>query len=37
MTITDWIKKFNEEGINGLKEKEGRGAKQKLNPNFSNR
>jgi transposase len=31
MTITDWIKKFNEEGINGLKEKEGRGAKQKLN------
>lgn len=31
MTITDWIKKFNKEGIEGLKEKEGRGAKQKLN------
>lgn len=31
MTITDWIKKFNKEGLEGLKEKEGRGAKQKLN------
>lgn len=30
MTITDWIKKFNKEGLEGLKEKEGRGAKQKL-------
>lgn len=30
MTIGDWIKKFNQEGIEGLKEKKGRGAKQKL-------
>lgn len=30
MTITDWIKKFNQEGIEGLQEKGGRGAKQKL-------
>jgi len=30
MTITDWIKKFNKEGIEGLKEKGGRGAKPKL-------
>jgi transposase len=30
MTITDWIKKFNQEGIEGLKEKGGRGAKQRL-------
>lgn len=30
MTITDWIKKFNREGLNGLKEQAGRGAKYKL-------
>ena len=31
MTLSDWIKKFNREGIDGLKEKKGRGAKRKLN------
>jgi transposase len=30
MTITDWIKKFNSEGIQGLNEKGGRGARHKL-------
>jgi len=30
MTITDWIKKFNREGIDGLREKGGRGAHHKL-------
>lgn len=30
MTITDWIKKFNKEGLEGLREKGGRGAKRKL-------
>jgi len=30
MTITDWIKKFNNEGLEGLKEKGGRGNKPKL-------
>jgi len=30
MTISEWIKKFNLEGIEGLKEKGGRGAKPKL-------
>ena len=29
-TISDWIKKFNKEGIEGLKEQGGRGAKPKL-------
>ena len=28
--IRDWIKRFNKEGINGLKEKPGRGVKQRL-------
>ena len=30
MTITDWIKKFNREGLEGLREKGGRGAHHKL-------
>ena len=30
MTLTQWIKKFNKEGIEGLKEKKGRGAKLRL-------
>lgn len=30
MTVSDWIKRFNIEGIEGLQEKEGRGAKLKL-------
>jgi len=30
MTITDWLKKFNIEGVKGLKEKSGRGAHRKL-------
>lgn len=29
-TVGEWIRKFNEEGLEGLREKEGRGAKQKL-------
>ena len=29
-TVSDWIKKFNKEGIEGLKEKGGRGANLKL-------
>jgi len=32
MTVSDWIKRFNNEGVAGLKEKGGRGAKQKLKP-----
>ena len=30
MTLTEWIKKFNKEGIDGLREKKGRGAKLRL-------
>ena len=30
MTISAWIKRFNQEGSDGLKEKGGRGAKRKL-------
>ena len=32
MTVTAWIKKFNQKGLDGLKEKKGRGAKRKLDP-----
>lgn len=30
MAISNWIKDFNQEGIDGLKEKKGRGAKRKI-------
>ena len=32
MTVSAWIKKFNQEGLDGLKEKKGRGAKRKISP-----